>query len=207
MALTQTEFCRILSKLREQHSGVAAAANSARYGLGRLQGALQLAKRQFEDEVQSAVPKGITLPIDTNLYTQLIATCPGLLPPLPNDAAKALVVISALQALLKSDSPGTLLNTMAGNPIARYERVQSMLSGIVGQVRAIVDSARVKSVSIPGAASSLTSSAANLVKNEAAALASRALTEALEKAGVNPEAAQRCTDRLCAVGVAYNPPG
>lgn len=208
MALTQTEFCRILSRLNDQRSGALAAASAASYGLGRLTGALQLARRQVEDEIQSAIPRGVTLPVDTNLYTQLIATCPGLLPPLPADAARAAVILSALQALLQSETPGALLNTMIGNPAARLARVTGLLQGMVSQVRAIADAARNGgSLKIPGTAGEIGSALASIVKSEATALASRALFEALEKAGVNAEAAQRCAGRLCAVGVPYNPPG
>lgn len=208
MALTQAQFCQVLSRLNGQQSGSVSALQNARYGLGRLAGALQLAQRDLIDEATSAIPRGLTIPIDTNLYTELITICPGLFPPLPADAARAAIILSALQALLQSDSPGTLLNTMLGDPRARLERVGSLLSNLTQQLKSIASSARSGSgLRIPGLSGGVVNALATEVKNEATALASRALLDALEKAGINPEAAQRCSDRLCAVGVRYNPPG
>jgi len=208
MALTQAQFCQILSRLNGQRSGAVSASDNLRYGLNRLAGALDLAQRDLIAEASSAVPRGLVIPIDTNLYTELITVCPGLLPPLPTDAARAAILLSALQALLQSENPGTLLNTMLGDPRARLERIGGILNGLTQQLKSVAELARGgDSTSIPGLAGGIASSVANRVKSEASSLASRALLEALEKAGINPEAAQRCADRLCAVGVRYNPPG
>ncbi len=208
MALDQAQFCQILSRLYSQHSSSVSAAQNLQYGINRLAGALQLAQRDLIAEASSAIPRGLAIPIDTNLYTELITICPGLLPPLPADAARAAIVLSALQALIQSSNPGSLLNTMLGDPRARLERVGSLLSNLTQQLKSVASSARSGAgLSVPGLAAEVVGTAADRIKGEASALASQALREALSTAGINPEAAQRCTDRLCAVGVPYNPPG
>lgn len=208
MALTQTQFCQLLSRLYDQHSSSVSAAQNIQYGLNRLAGALQLAQRDLIAEASSAIPRGLAIPVDTNLYTELIAICPGLLPPLPSNAARAVLALSALQALIQADSPDKLLNTMLGDPRARLARVGSLLSDLTSQLKSVASAARSgAALSLPGLAGEVTGAISSRIKTEASALASRALLEALETAGIDPRAAQRCTDRLCAIGVPYNPPG
>ncbi len=190
-----------------QTSAVQGAVNATNYGLGRLSGAIQLTRQQLEDSALGIIPTGLTLPVDTNLYTEIAALCPGILPPLPKNAALALAAVSALQALITSKSPAETLNTLVGNPLGRLKAVESTLENLATQVQSTVEKVSSVKAKIPGSTGEAASAVGGLIAKEALAFANRAVNEALAKAGIDPAAADRCAGRLCAVGSRWNPPG
>lgn len=200
MPLNQAQFCSILSKLQQQSATRKSNVSVSDYGFSRLAGSIALAKENIVDSIQNA--KDLAIPIDTNIYTELIALCPGLLPKLPKDTQAALLAVSALQALVSANSPGKMLNTMLNDPLGRLKNVQATLKGIVDQVKSNISTPS-SLPEIPG--DTITKSATKLLSKEAKIFATQAITDALEKVGIDPIAADRCAGSLCAVS--FKPPG
>lgn len=203
-SLTQAQFCGLLGKLNAHSRASLGADLAPRYSLERMAGAIKLAHRRLAADAQELVPKGILLPIDTNIYTQLIAICPGLLPKLPPDVAAAALAVSAVQALANASSPADMLNTMAGDPLGRLTRMRNTVQGVVRMMEdALKPPAALPTIPDGG---DVVKGAADILKGQIKGLATRVALDAVSNV-VNPLAAKRCADRLCAVGTRWAPPG
>lgn len=206
MSISQSQFCALIGKLNTHSAAPSISINASLYGINRLASTIQLAHGQLVADAKNLIPKGLLLPVDTNLYTELIAVCPGLLPALPADAATASLAVSALQALLTAQSPQDMLNTMLGNPVARLAKMRATVQGVVKMVEAVLQPPTAIPP-IPSITGTVAKAAGQILVNQASALASRAVSDAVGKVGINPVAAKRCADRLCATGSRWAPPG
>jgi hypothetical protein len=206
--MTQKDFCSIVTGLRHRQTSLERSAGAARATFDRLAGHLAFAQRSVLRDANALLHPldRLSVPVDTNLLTELLAHCPGIFPPLPKNAAQAILVASALQSALKGPDPTRALNQMLGNPAGRLANIRKTVQGVADQFTGLLKLGKISSAKIPGVGD-LAKTATGLLKEQAGALATRAAVDALTKAGFNVAAAERCAKNLCAVGARFNPPG
>lgn len=193
MSLTRAQICSIIDSLSQQSLAGLNASTNRKIGLKSLGQLISFANAVLPPVAPLKLPPSVQAGID--LYVEIETLCPGMIPPIPPQAAAALEAINLLQRVIAATSSEASLKQLASNSLDRLASLDDRLGTLINLVRA-VSKTNISAVlgAIPGPAGSIAQAASQNLAKELLAVGGALIASSLN---VNQLALARCAGRLC----------
>jgi hypothetical protein len=191
--LDRQDVCGLLDNLRLQALARSSANTNRKYALNRLGGIIALANKTLPAAVPIKLPAGVASAVQT--YDDLLAACPGVVPPFPSVALEAVAVIEQLGRLITAaQNPAATLEHLASNALDDLTGIDDTIEKLIQAVKVVSHiGANPGTFQYPSAAGAVAKNVANTLT----AIAAQLGVNLGINLSVNQALLFRCLKRLC----------